>query len=102
MGCVVGDVPWAPDFYRAVFHANFVEDRDISDPALVEQLLRAAGQDGAALVARASSPEAKQALRDRGDEAVRQGIFGAPNFLVAGELFFGQDRLDDAIAWAMR
>jgi 2-hydroxychromene-2-carboxylate isomerase len=102
VGCVAGDAPWVPDFYRAVFRANFVEDRDISDPSLVEQLLRAAGQDGAALVARASSPDAKQALRDRGDEAVRAGIFGAPNFLVRGELFFGQDRLEDAIAWAMR
>jgi 2-hydroxychromene-2-carboxylate isomerase len=42
------------------------------------------------------------ALRDRGEEAVRAGIFGAPNFLVGRELFFGQDRLEDSIAWAMR
>src|SRR5919197_1445280 len=48
------------------------------------------------------SPFNVQPLRDRGDEAVRAGIFGAPNFLVRGELFFGQDRLEDAIAWAMR
>jgi 2-hydroxychromene-2-carboxylate isomerase len=102
VGCAAGDAAWAPDFYRAVFRANFAEDGDISDPALVQQLLGAVGQDAAALLARASSPEAKQALRDRGDEAVRAGIFGAPSFLVAGELFFGQDRLDDAIAWALR
>jgi 2-hydroxychromene-2-carboxylate isomerase len=102
VGCMAGDVPWAPAFYRAVFRANFAEDRDISDPSLVEALLREAGQDGAALVARASSPEVKEALRARGAEAERLGIFGAPNFLVAGELFFGQDRLEDAIAWATR
>jgi 2-hydroxychromene-2-carboxylate isomerase len=102
VGCLAGDAPWAPDFYRAVFRANFAEDRDISEPALVEELLRGAGQDGAALVARASSPEAKQALRERGEEAARAGFFGAPNFLVGGELFFGQDRLEDAIAWAKR
>jgi 2-hydroxychromene-2-carboxylate isomerase len=100
VGCVAGDAPWAPDFYLGVFRANFVEDHDISDPALVEQILRTAGQDGAELVARASSPEIKQALPDRGDEAVRAGIFGAPNFLVDRELFFGQDRLADAITWA--
>lgn len=102
VGCLAGDAPWAPRFHRAVFRANFVEDRDISDPALVEHLLRDAGQDGAALVAAASSPEAKQALRERGEAAARAGIFGAPDFIVAGELFFGQDRLEDALAWATR
>jgi 2-hydroxychromene-2-carboxylate isomerase len=47
-------------------------------------------------------PAASSHLHPRAntDEAVRLGIFGAPNFLVGGELFFGQDRLDDAIAWA--
>ena len=42
----------------------------------------------------------KAQLRANTDEAVRLGIFGAPNFLVGGELFFGQDRLEDALAWA--
>src|SRR5919204_2297841 len=39
VGCVAGDAPWARDFYLGVFRANFVEDHDIADPALVEQLL---------------------------------------------------------------
>ena len=51
-------------------------------------------------VGRAMSPAVKAQLRANTDEATRLGIFGAPNFLVGGELFFGQDRLDDAIAWA--
>ncbi len=102
VGCAAGDAPWTPAFYRAVFRANFAEDRDVSDPALVQSLLERCGQDGAAWVARASSPEAKQALRDRTAEAARLGIFGAPDFVVEGELFFGQDRLDEALAWATR
>jgi 2-hydroxychromene-2-carboxylate isomerase len=102
VGCAAAGEPWAPGFFRAVFRANFAEDRDIADPAVVGDLLRAARQDAPALLARASSPEVKQALRDRTAEASRLGIFGAPDFLVGGELFFGQDRLDDAIAWARR
>jgi 2-hydroxychromene-2-carboxylate isomerase len=102
VGCAAGDAPWAPAFYRAVLRANFADDRDVSDPALIEELLRAAGQDPAPLLARASSPDVKQALRDRTAEASRLGIFGAPDFWIAGELFFGQDRLEDAIAWASR
>lgn len=102
VACLAGDAPWLPAFCRAVFRANFAEDRDISEPALVAGLLAAAGQDGPALVATASSPEAKQALRERGDAASRAGFFGAPDFLVGGELFFGQDRLEDALDWARR
>jgi 2-hydroxychromene-2-carboxylate isomerase len=100
VGCAAGDAPWAPAFHRAVFRANFAEDRDVADPEVLRRLLAAAGQDPDALLARAASPEVKQALRDRGAEAARLGIFGAPDFVVGGELFFGQDRLDDALAWA--
>jgi 2-hydroxychromene-2-carboxylate isomerase len=100
LGCAAGDAPWAPAFHRAVFRANFAEDRDIAEPAVLRELLAASGQDADALLARAASPETKQALRDRGAEAARLGIFGAPDLVVGGELFFGQDRLEDALAWA--
>jgi 2-hydroxychromene-2-carboxylate isomerase len=79
---------------RAVFRANFADDLDIADPAVLSRLV------GAGVVERASAPEAKAQLRANTDEAVRLGIFGAPDFVIGGELFFGQDRLDDAIAWA--
>lgn len=102
VGCVASGAPWVTAFFRAVFRANFAEDRDISDAGVVTALLEGAGADAAALVARASSPGAKQALRDRTAEAARLGMFGAPSFVVGGELFFGQDRLEDAIAWAVR
>ncbi len=100
VGCAAGDAPWAPAFHRGVFRANFAEDRDIADPAVLRALLAAAGQDADALLARATAPETKQALRDRGAEAARLGLFGAPDFVVGDELFFGQDRLGDALAWA--
>ena len=100
IGCAAGDAPWAPAFHRAVFRANFAEDRDIAEPAVLRELLAASGQDADAFLARAASPETKQALRDRGAEAARLGIFGAPDLVVGGELFFGQDRLEDALAWA--
>ena len=84
------------DVVRAIYRANFAEDRDIADPAVLAEIA------GAAAVERAGSQEVKAQLRANTDEAARLGIFGAPNFLVGGELFFGQDRLDDAIAWAAR
>jgi 2-hydroxychromene-2-carboxylate isomerase len=100
VGCAVAAEPWAPSFFRSVFRANFVEDRDIADAAVLASLLSGADRDAEALLAQASSAEVKQALRDRTAEAARLGIFGAPSFIAGGELFFGQDRLDDALAWA--
>lgn len=83
------------EFVRSVFRANFAEDRDIADPEVLASL-------GGDLV-RAQSTEVKAALRSQVDEARRLGLFGAPSFVVQGsELFFGQDRLADAIDWARR
>ncbi len=93
---------WAAPFSRAVFHANFAEDRDIAAPAVVAEILTDQGRDAAALIERAQTPENKAALRAAVDEALGRGIFGAPSFLVGDELFWGNDRLEQAIAWARK
>jgi 2-hydroxychromene-2-carboxylate isomerase len=97
---IEGDGPAVAAFSKAVFRANFVEDRDISDPALMAAIL-ASQHLPSDLLARTSSPEVKEALRRRGETALDLGIFGAPSFVAAGELFWGGDRLDDALDWAL-
>jgi 2-hydroxychromene-2-carboxylate isomerase len=62
--------------------------------------LAAAGQDPAPIIAAAELPAAKEGLRLRTEQAVRQGIFGAPSFIVGNELFWGNDRLESAVAWS--
>ena len=95
------EAPWVPAFVRAVYRANFAEDRDISAPDIVARCLADAGQDPADLLERAHSPESKALLRARSEEAIRLGIFGAPSFVVGSELFWGHDRLGDALGWAV-
>lgn len=85
-----------PTFALAVFRAAFARDQDISDLQVLGSL---AGTDAASLLAGPEGEEGKRQLRRNGDEAIAAGIFGAPSFLVGGELFFGQDRLDDALRW---
>ena len=87
---------------REIFRANFALDEDISDPRVIAAALARTGVAAEPVLARASSAEVKQQLRANTDEARALGIFGAPDFVVGGELFFGQDRLPDAIAWATR
>ena len=100
VGCCAG-VAIGP-LTRAIFAANFAEDRDIADPEVLRSLVDGVGGDGAQALQLAATPEVKGQLRANTDEARRIGIFGAPDFVVDGELFFGQDRLEDALDWATR
>lgn len=90
---------WIADFTRAVFAANFAQQEDISDDAVLASILDRLGIDPE-LRAAASTAGNKSALAAQTDEAMARGIFGAPSFTVGDELFWGNDRLDEAIAWA--
>lgn len=96
------EAPWLPSFVRAVYAANFAEDLDIADAAVVAHCLRAAGQPADPILETARSASAKNALRATTEAAVERGIFGAPSFVVGPELFWGNDRLEDALNWAQR
>lgn len=93
---------WLPDFVRAVYRANFAEDRDISTAATVGALLGEVGVQADDALAAAGSPETKAKLRAQTERAVSLGIFGGPSFTVDGELFWGNDRLEAALAWPER
>jgi 2-hydroxychromene-2-carboxylate isomerase len=97
--CLSQNEPWCPAFVRAVYQANFAEDRDIAQSETLLSILNSLGQPGAQLLERAESPENKERLRQQTDEAARLGIFGAPAFISGAELFWGNDRLEDAIEW---
>jgi len=101
VACTFADAPWLPDFVRAVYRANFAEDSDVSSPEVVARCLDSSGEASAALLTEAQSPESKARLQAQTEEAARLGIFGAPSFLVGAELFWGNDRLADALSWAM-
>jgi len=94
---------WGEDFCRAIYRAEFGEGRDIGKPETVAAVLTALGQDAQAVLHEAQSDATKARLRAQTEEAQRLGVFGAPSFTTAdGELFWGNDRLEAAIAWAKR
>ncbi|MCA1729746.1 MAG: DsbA family protein, partial [Actinobacteria bacterium] len=88
-----------PGFARAVFRANFAEDREIGDAAEIRSILDSLGQPGTELIEQAQAPQNKQRLRDQTRRAGKLGIFGAPSFVIGEELFWGDDRLEDALLW---
>lgn len=102
IACVALDEPWVGDFIRQTFRAQFADGKDISKEDVLGPLLVDLAVDPAPVLAAANAEPAKQLLRANTDEAQKLGLFGAPNCVVNGELFFGQDRIDDALEWALK
>ena len=92
---------WTPSFTRAVFAANYAEQKDISEDSTLCTILGALGVDPEAALAAANTPKNKDALRRQTEEAASRGLFGAPSFTIGNELFWGNDRLEAALAWAI-
>jgi 2-hydroxychromene-2-carboxylate isomerase len=99
VACAFAEEGWLPAFVRAVYEANFARDEEISEPAVVAACLECAGCAPGPILERAASEDAKARLRARSEEAQRLGLFGAPSFVADGELFWGNDRLESALAW---
>ena len=98
--CALDDAA-RPAFTRAIFHAEYGEGRAIADRAVIAQILSNLGHHASEVLERAASPETKQKLRRENDEALRLGIFGAPTCVTEdSEVFWGNDRLEDALDWA--
>lgn len=91
--------PWMGEFCRRSMLMNFAEDRDIDSPEAMRDLLAALGLPAHRVIEEALSDANKLRLRQQTERAVEQGIFGAPTFFVGDEMFWGNDRLDEAIAF---
>jgi 2-hydroxychromene-2-carboxylate isomerase len=92
---------WGEQFCRAVFLAEFCEGLQIDDVAVLSDILARLNVEPEPVLDAARTDTNKARLRAQTEEAQRLGIFGAPSFMTAdGELFWGNDRLERALAWA--
>jgi 2-hydroxychromene-2-carboxylate isomerase len=92
---------WGEEFCRAVFCAEFAAGRRIDDTETIGAILSKLNVEPSAVLAAALSDDYKARLRAETEEAQRLGLFGAPSISTAdGELFWGNDRLEHALAWA--
>ncbi len=89
---------WGPAFTRAVYTAEFAEGTNIADKGVLGAILTKLGLDSAPLLSLIEQPDIKQRLRQQTEEAQELEIFGAPSFLAHEELYWGDDRLEQAIA----
>ena len=95
--------PRALELSVALSTACWAEGRDLTDWGVLAEVVGRVGLepgdiDSESLAARASAPEVKRALQERTAAAIEAGVFGVPTFELAGELFWGNDRLDHLAA----
>lgn len=94
---------WGEDFCRAVFHAEYAENRVISESTVIADILTRLKVPVDATFASAQADDIKTELRDLTAEAQTREFFGAPTFTTQdGELFWGNDRLEQALRWTKK
>lgn len=91
-----------PAFSRAVYHAAFGQGKPIAERETLAAILSELGLHASAMLERAGSEEVKSRLKRENEEARRLGIYGAPSCVTEdGELFWGNDRIEAALDWAI-
>ena len=95
------ETPQGAAFCQAVYGAQFAKGHDIADPDTICACLDQSGLPRD-LINAALSDDNKARLRASTEEAMARGIFGAPSFATGLELFWGDDRLEQALDWATR
>ena len=93
---------WAEDYTRATYRRWFEAGQPPGEEPNLSQSLAEIGKDPDRVTQAARSDRVAKALERVTAEAMGLGIFGSPTFAVGSEIFWGDDRIDDAIAWAKR
>jgi 2-hydroxychromene-2-carboxylate isomerase len=97
---VLGDMEgWCPNYVRASYRLWLVEGKEAGAEPNLSQSLSEIGQNPDRVIAAANTESVGRAYDDNTRKARHLNIFGSPTFVARGELFWGDDRLDDAIAW---
>jgi 2-hydroxychromene-2-carboxylate isomerase len=91
---------WCADFTHEVFRLHWIEGVIIGTDENIRRSLNFVGQDPDRIVTMAQSDNNKTGLRRQTEQAKALGIFGSPTFVVGSELFWGDDRLEDALDFA--
>lgn len=91
---------WVKDYTRATYRRWFEDGKPAGEEPNISESLEEIGCDPSQVLASAQSERIINLLSAETDEAMKLGVFGSPTFVVDGEVFWGDDRLEDAVVWA--
>tara|TARA_B000000460_G_scaffold137210_1_gene96708 strand:- start:16 stop:606 length:591 start_codon:yes stop_codon:yes gene_type:complete len=93
---------WCSNYVQATYRRWFLEWLEPGSEPNVSESLREIGQDPERILELATGEETGEVYSCQTESAQSKCIFGSPSFIVDGELFWGDDRLEDAVSWALR
>jgi len=99
---VASQEDWCEDYVRSTYRLWFVDGLEAGSDVNLTQTLSEIGQDKLRVLELVGSSDVEAAYLNQTESAKQAGIFGSPSFIVDGELFWGDDRLEDAINWAIK
>lgn len=102
VGVIAADEGWCPEYTKATYRAWFLENKGTGVEGNVEAVLVSLGKNAGEIVARANEPATTVRLEDETNTARSLGIFGSPTFVIDEEIFWGDDRLEEAIEWRVK
>ena len=85
-----------------LFKSIWSDGLNMNDEGVVDKVLKNININPKTFILRAQSQNIKDQLRSKTNQAYKKGVFGAPTFLVKDKIFWGQDRLQYAIAEAIK
>ena len=91
---------WCPEYTKATYRAWFLENKGPGDVQHVRSILSQLGKDSDSTIAQANGQEIRARYDAETEGAKELGIFGSPTFMWGTEIFWGDDRFEDAIDWA--
>ena len=90
---------WCPLFTKAAYATWFLENKDPGEIENLSAILLRIGREPAAVIERANGDAVRRQYAAETDEARNLGIFGSPTFVCGAEIFWGDDRLEEAVEW---
>jgi 2-hydroxychromene-2-carboxylate isomerase len=90
---------WCEAYLAATYRRWIEQGEEAGAEPNLSASIAEAGETPARVIERAASDETEIAYLAATEEARKLGVFGSPTFAVDGELFWGDDRLEDAVAW---
>jgi len=90
---------WCKEFTQCAYRAWFLQKQDPGTPESLRAVLAMIGRDAEVCLMQAADERTKREYDASTQQARQLGLFGSPTFVVGNEAFWGDDRLEDAIAW---
>ena len=85
-------------YIDSIFNTIWQDGLNMNDPVIVEKVLKNLSINPKTFILRSTSSQIKDSLRKKTNDAYEKGIFGAPTFVVNNKIFWGQDRIEFALA----